>query len=481
MLARSVRSSRQFVRRPFACSSFQFLSAVRPTARDPALPCFSSAMSSAAKAGIFYRKPLPNPPCIPFSSEQGRKIFQEALAAGSLNCFFPLSEQFLTQDDPAFCGLSTMAMVLNALSIDPGRQWKGVWRWFSETQLQCCVDNETVRRLGVTFDQFVCLGRCNGAVVDAHRASDATLEQFRGTVAAICSQQPTEKPSFLVSSYSRATFGQTGDGHWSPIGGYHAALDMVLLLDVARFKYPPHWVPLALLYESMQAVDAATGRCRGYALMTRSEVTTSLLLTVSRSKLDKVSWHQLAHSLAASAEETATSAPGTDSAAAEDVLQSTMEMLLKELGAALVPITDSAPTDAAATAGDCCGPSQGSSSGDPVCCREMLSPTLFGDDHVAAIHSLRYAVEGLPLFAIAQRAWARARVSHASPFNPPIFGFGPAHVAAVLLLALSPKKIAHSQLLGNLHIPDVLLNEVQHISRQLDELGVKENCAVCNV
>jgi glutathione gamma-glutamylcysteinyltransferase len=66
--------------------------------------------------------------------------------------------------------------VLNALSIDPGRQWKGVWRWFSESQLQvrappprhvlsrdvwqCCVDNDTVRRLGVTFDQFVCLGRC---------------------------------------------------------------------------------------------------------------------------------------------------------------------------------------------------------------------------------------------------------------------------------------------------------------------------------
>ncbi len=32
--------------------------------------------------------------------------------------------------------LLTRAQVLNALSIDPGRQWKGVWRWFSETQLQ---------------------------------------------------------------------------------------------------------------------------------------------------------------------------------------------------------------------------------------------------------------------------------------------------------------------------------------------------------
>ena len=62
----------------------------------------------------------------------------------------------------------------------------------------------------------------------------------------------------------------------------------VLLLDVARFKYPPHWVPLPLLHESMQAIDAATGRCRGYVLMSRSEVSTSLLLTVSRSKLDKV-------------------------------------------------------------------------------------------------------------------------------------------------------------------------------------------------
>ena len=136
----------------------------------------------------------------------------------------------------------------------------------------------------------------------------------------------------------------------------------------------------------------------------------------------QVSWHQLAHCLAASAKEAATSAVAAESDAAEDALQNTMEMLLTELGAALVPITDSAPADAAAAAGECCGPSQvpGASASDPVCCREMLSPTLFGDDHVAAIHSLRYAVEGLPLFAIAQRAWSRVRVSHASPFNPPM-------------------------------------------------------------
>lgn len=37
---------------------------------------------------------------------------------------------------------------------------------------------------------------------------------------------------------------QTGSGHFSPVGGYHDGRDMEFVLDVARFKYPPHWVPL---------------------------------------------------------------------------------------------------------------------------------------------------------------------------------------------------------------------------------------------
>jgi glutathione gamma-glutamylcysteinyltransferase len=59
---------------------------------------------------------------------------------------------------------------------------------------------------------------------------------------------------------------QTGTGHFSPIGGYHAGQDMALILDVARFKYPPHWVPLPLLWEAMNTTDEATGLLRGYLL-----------------------------------------------------------------------------------------------------------------------------------------------------------------------------------------------------------------------
>ena len=52
-----------------------------------------------------------------------------------MECYFPLAEQFRTQDEPAFCGLSTLVVLLNTLRIDPGRVWKGVWRWYSESMV----------------------------------------------------------------------------------------------------------------------------------------------------------------------------------------------------------------------------------------------------------------------------------------------------------------------------------------------------------
>ena len=56
-----------------------------------------------------------------------------------MECYFKLAEQFRTQDEPAFCGLTTLVMVLNSLSVDPGRVWKGPWRWYHENMLDCCV------------------------------------------------------------------------------------------------------------------------------------------------------------------------------------------------------------------------------------------------------------------------------------------------------------------------------------------------------
>jgi glutathione gamma-glutamylcysteinyltransferase len=220
-----------------------------------------SVVPTQPSTSTFYMRPLPSA-LHAFESEAGRRLFAEALQDGNMTSYFRLAQQFHTQSDPAYCGLGSLVCALNALRIDPARLWKGPWRWFSEELLDCCKPLEEVRRLGLSLDEVACLARCNGTDVGLHRArSEHDVESFRAHV--IDSTTRDEGP-VLVVNYSRRTLGQTGDGHFSPIGGYHARSDSVLLLDTARFKYPPHWVPVELLFAAMAAQDDATGLARGW-------------------------------------------------------------------------------------------------------------------------------------------------------------------------------------------------------------------------
>lgn len=54
-----------------------------------------------------------------------QQLFGEAIQNGTMEGFFKLISYFQTQSEPAYCGLASLSMVLNALAIDPGRKWKG--------------------------------------------------------------------------------------------------------------------------------------------------------------------------------------------------------------------------------------------------------------------------------------------------------------------------------------------------------------------
>ncbi|KAL6750431.1 Phytochelatin synthase-domain-containing protein [Haematococcus lacustris] len=255
---------------------------LRRTYHKRQLPCLASAEGVSTLAGgqgfkkTYYKRQLPCPPAIAFASAEGRQVFAEALAEGHMNGFFRLMEQFSTQDEPAYCGLASLAMVLNALAIDPRRTWKGAWRWFHEHMLDCCRPLAEVKERGITLPQAACLARCNGAKVELHRYGSVSLGQFRQQVMEVCSSGEEH----LVVSYSRKPFLQTGDGHFSPIGGYHAARDLVLILDVARFKYPPHWVSIPTLFEAMRHPDPVTGLPRGFLRLSAQPLLDSVLLTL---------------------------------------------------------------------------------------------------------------------------------------------------------------------------------------------------------
>lgn len=241
-----------------------------------------------------YRRPLPAE-AIAFSSEEGRRTFAEALAAGGLDGYFPLAEQFHTQAEPAYCGLGSLVVALNALAIDPGRLWKGPWRWFAEDLLDCCVPLEEVRARGLDLDEVACLARCNGAAVELTRADHGNIAAWRGAL-----EVASRGGAVLIASYDRAALGQSGAGHFSPVGGYHAGKDLALVLDVARFKYPPHWVSAERLFEAMHPVDAATGKPRGWILLRPRERGVALGFSL---QCHGESWRGLADRLAATVAE----------------------------------------------------------------------------------------------------------------------------------------------------------------------------------
>jgi len=107
----------------------------------------------------------------------------------NMNVYFPLTEQFLTQSEPAYCGLTSLAMGLNALNVDPLTfRWKGGWRWFTEDVFftHCFMPSrEIVKKEGITMDDFLRLGRSHDLQVDIFRVGESEsggpsgLENFR--------------------------------------------------------------------------------------------------------------------------------------------------------------------------------------------------------------------------------------------------------------------------------------------------------------
>ncbi|CAO2181329.1 unnamed protein product [Urochloa humidicola] len=229
-----------------------------------------------ATVASLYRRVLPSPPAVDFTSPEGKRLFSEALEGGTMEGFFSLASCFQTQSEPAFCGLASLAVVLNALAIDPGLRWKGPWRWFDESMLDCCEPLDKVKAEGITFGKVACLAHCAGADVLTFRANQVTVDDIRRDIIRCTSSRDCH----LIASYHRRHLKQTGTGHFSPIGGYHAGQDMALILDVACFKYPPHWVPLPLLWEAMNTIDESTGLLRGFMLISRHNAAPSALYTV---------------------------------------------------------------------------------------------------------------------------------------------------------------------------------------------------------
>ncbi|KAI9490902.1 Phytochelatin synthase-domain-containing protein [Zychaea mexicana] len=224
------------------------------------------------------------PRLVNFTSSEGKRLFRGAMDQGHAESFFNLMGNFSTQSSAMFGGVSSLAMALNALEIDPQRIWKGNWRWYSNELLETCSSKEEVLSKGMSFDEFTCLAQSH-CHLDVRRASSIAYNEFLNDLESITANNNSASQIMIVS-YSRSHLGQVDQrgGHFSPIGGFNKAENMVLIMDVARGEYPSVWVNARSLYNAMlEREKDVLGKSRGYFVLRAPGTTT----TATASSLQK--------------------------------------------------------------------------------------------------------------------------------------------------------------------------------------------------
>lgn len=220
-------------------------------------------------SGGLLAQTLPVPQnLINFNSPEGEKLLMESQA---LQDYFPLSIQFVTQKNQAYCGVASSVMVLNALAIPaPKAPEYGQYNVFTQdnffnAQTQNVIASEVVSRQGMTLQELGKLLESYPVKAEVYHAGDVTLDKFRSLVV----NNLQEPGNFVMVNYLRKAIGQETGGHISPVAAYNKETDRFLVLDVSRYKYPPIWVKAEDLWKAMATVDSVSGKTRGFVLVSR--------------------------------------------------------------------------------------------------------------------------------------------------------------------------------------------------------------------
>lgn len=202
-------------------------------------------------------------------SPEGERLFAQAAARSD---YLALSARYVTQQTQGFCAVASAVMALNALQVlaPAVPAWDPFHAFTQDNVFNAAARRaypaQAVNRGGMTLDQLADLLRCHPAQARVVHASDTTLDEFRREAERVLAAPG----DFLIVNYDRAGLGMETMGHVSPLGAYNAAADKLLLMDVARYKYPPHWVDAAALFRAMNTYDPASGRSRGYLVVIRA-------------------------------------------------------------------------------------------------------------------------------------------------------------------------------------------------------------------
>lgn len=218
--------------------------------------------------GSTIAQTLPLPPdLIAFNAPEGEALL---LSSQAKQDYWNLSMQFVTQINQAYCGVASMVMVLNSIGIPaPEVPQYAPYHLFTQEHFfdnpatERVISADVVARQGITLSELGRLLQSYSVNAEVYHGGDTTLETFRK----LAVDNLNQPGNFVLVNYLRSEIGQERGGHISPLAAYDEESDRFLILDVARYKYPPVWVKTADLWRAMATVDSTSGKTRGFVLI----------------------------------------------------------------------------------------------------------------------------------------------------------------------------------------------------------------------
>ncbi|AFY37132.1 Glutathione gamma-glutamylcysteinyltransferase [[Leptolyngbya] sp. PCC 7376] len=204
---------------------------------------------------------------IDFHTTQGRELLFSSAAQQD---YLPLSEQFVTQINGAYCGIASMVIALNALGIEAPFAPELGEKYFTQTnifntEMENIHPADKIRWQGMTLSQLGQLLSTYPVDVEVHHGSDLSLSEFRELVR----QNLQEPNNYILVNYLRRAINQESGGHISPIAAYNEESDRLLILDVATYKYPPVWVTVEDLWAAINTIDPSVDQTRGLVAISK--------------------------------------------------------------------------------------------------------------------------------------------------------------------------------------------------------------------
>jgi hypothetical protein len=213
--------------------------------------------SPVMNAGVMVSEP--NEFWIAWDSKEGLK--RQRLSTVKSH-YMKLLRFYESQIRPTYCGIATAVVLLNSLSIEPPKsKILGKFRLFNQEEffdgaIGEVVDKDTAVSYGLSLNDMAKVMSTQDLKVEKFEALTMSEDEIRSKL--IDSLLESEKGVLVL--YHRGEIKQLGAGHWSPLAAYDVGSDSFLILDVARFKYPPVWVDASALIRAMSTVDGDESR-----------------------------------------------------------------------------------------------------------------------------------------------------------------------------------------------------------------------------